>query len=406
MQKNWTTRYAKRTEAMAGSAIRELLKVSQKPGIISLAGGLPSPDAFPIEEITNSYVTVLAEQGTKAMQYNTTEGYQPLREWLAEFSSNEHGIKISADNIIITSGSQQLMDLLGRIMLDPFDKVMVEAPTFLGGLQAWKAYQAEFISVGMDNEGILIDEVEEGLKQNPKFIYTIPTFQNPTGITYSLERRKKFIELVSKSNAIVLEDNPYGYLRFNGEKETSLLTLDYQMNKHTDFNMGNIIYTSTFSKILAPGLRIAWAIAPKNVIEKLVIAKQGADLQSSTINQFLIYEMAKTGVLEKHIPNIIKIYTKRRDVMLEELEKNFPKNTSWTFPDGGLFLWVTLPEHVDTSPLLSIAVESENVAFVPGAPFFTNGKGKNALRLNYSNASEDMIREGIQRLAKVIKTVM
>ena len=406
MQTNWTDKYADRTKSMTSSTIRELLKVSQKPGIISLAGGLPSPDAFPIKEIKQSYDTVLSEQGAKAVQYGTTEGYAPLREWLADFSSKEHDVPISADNIIITHGSQQLMDLLGRVMLNPGDKVMVEAPTFMGGLQAWKAYQAEFISVSMDNDGISIEEAEAGFKQNPKFVYTIPTFQNPTGITYTLERRKTFVKLLSKYKGIALEDNPYGYLRYGGEKEIPLMKLDYELNGNNDLNEGNIIYTSTFSKILAPGLRIAWAIAPKSVIEKLVIAKQGADLQCSTINQHVIYEMAKTGVLENHIPTIINIYKKRRDVMLEELKNNFPAEAKWTVPDGGLFLWVTLPEHVDTAPLLPIAVETQQVAFVPGTPFFTNGEGKNTLRLNYSNASEDKIREGIKRLAIVIKNVL
>ncbi len=403
MQTNWTDKYADRTLHMKGSTIRQLLKVSQSPGIISFAGGLPSPEAFPIQEIKEAYNQVLDTQGAKSVQYGTTEGYAPLREWLANFTSAQIGVPICADNIIITHGSQQLMDLLGRVMINPGDKVMVEAPTFLGALQSWKAYQAEFISVTLNEEGINIEEVAAGLKENPKFVYTIPTFQNPTGITYSLERRQKFIELINQNNAVVLEDNPYGYLRYSGEKEVSLFKLDYDLNNNDHCDLGNVIYTSTFSKILAPGLRIAWAVAPKPVIEKLVIAKQGADLQCSTINQFVTYQLAKSGILEEHIPNIINIYKKRRDLMLAEIEKTFPEGTKWTSPEGGLFLWVTLPEGIDTTPLLPLAVEKEKVAFVPGAPFFTNGKGSNTLRLNYSNANEENIVEGIHRLAKIIK---
>lgn len=399
----WEHRFAQRTERMAGSAIRELLKLTEQPDVISFAGGLPAPEIFPTEEFLAATERVLhAENGALALQYSTTEGYRPLREMIAH-NSTRYGINVSADNVMITSGSQQALDLLGKIFINRGDRILVEAPTYLGALQAWNAYGAEYVPVPMDDDGMDTDELEKALRTGPKFIYALPNFQNPTGVTLSLERRYRLVEMANRYGVPIVEDDPYGQLRYEGEHLPSLAKLDAQLQDHCDLcYTGNVIYLSTFSKILAPGLRVAWVIAPQNVIRKLVLAKQGTDLQSATLNQMVIYEMARDGFLDQHVKTIREVYSARRDAMLTAMQEHFPHDVKWTKPQGGLFLWGTMPEGIRARHVLDAAVQ-EKVAFVPGASFFPNGKGENTMRLNFSNMPIVRIHDGIQRLGKVLQ---
>jgi 2-aminoadipate transaminase len=399
----WQHRFAQRTERMASSAIRELLKLTEQPDIISFAGGLPAPELFPIEEFLAAAERVLhAPDGALALQYSTTEGYRPLREMIAHRASR-YGIHVTADNVLITSGSQQALDLLGKILINSGDRILTEAPTYLGALQAWNAYGAEYVTVPMDEEGMDADELEHALRTGPKFIYALPNFQNPTGVTLSRARRQRLVELAERYGVPIVEDDPYGQLRYEGEHLPPLVTLDAVLKEQSDLSYtGNVIYLSTFSKILAPGLRVAWVIAPQNVIQKLVLAKQGADLQTSTFNQMVIYEMAQDGFLDRHIKTIREVYRARRDAMLSAMDEHFPRCVKWTKPAGGLFLWGILPEGENTRHVLQAAIQ-EKVAFVPGAPFYPNGKGENTMRLNFSNMSIVKIHDGIARLGAVLE---
>jgi 2-aminoadipate transaminase len=386
---------------MKSSAIRELLKLATDLDVISFAGGLPAPEAFPIKEFNDACNKVLKENGTKALQYGTTDGYLPLREVIAE-NSKKYGIEVTPDNILITSGSQQALDLLGKIFINPGDSVLVETPTYIGALQAWIAYGAEFVSVPFDEEGMVTSELEKRLRIGPKFIYVLPNFQNPTGVTLSFERRLHLIELSEKYGVPIVEDDPYGQLRYEGDNLPAIEVLDSQSRAEESCYSGNVIYTSTFSKTLAPGIRLAWVIAPTKVIDKLIKAKQGADLHTATFNQMVAYEVSKTGFLKEHVKFIRKMYKERRDVMLDTLSEHMPEEVHWTHPQGGLFLWITLPECIDTKELLSEALKLK-VAFIPGEHFFPNGGHKNTMRLNFSNAKPEMINEGIGRLSKAIK---
>jgi 2-aminoadipate transaminase len=402
MQTPWEHRYARRTDRMGSSAIRELLKLTEVPGLISFAGGLPAPEVFPVEKFKEACDVVLSEVGAQALQYSTTEGYLPLRELIAHHSCR-YGIKVDADNIQITSGSQQALDLLGKLLINPGDRILVEAPTYLGALQAWNAYEADYVTVPSDEFGMQTDALEGVLRTGPKFIYVLPNFQNPTGVTLSLDRRKRLIELADQYGVPIVEDDPYGQLRYEGEHLPPVVVLDDQYQKNGEANYhGNVIYLSTFSKTIAPGIRLAWIVAPKEVISKIVQGKQGADLHTSTLIQMVAYEVARGGFLDEHVRLIRNVYGERRDVMLKAMEDNFPKEVKWTRPHGGMFLWVILPEGLNAAELFNEAVKLK-VAYVPGAPFFPNGGGENTMRLNFSNANPEMIQEGIIRLAKVIK---
>jgi 2-aminoadipate transaminase len=401
MQTPWDHRYAQRTQRMKSSAIRELLKFTQEPDIISFGGGLPAPDVFPVEEVSEACVRVLRDNGATALQYGTTEGYLPLREMIARHTAR-FGINVSVDNIMITSGSQQALDLLGKIFINHGDRVLVESPTYLGALQAWNTYGAEYVAVPFDNDGMVTDELEKSLRYGPKFIYVLPNFQNPTGVTTSLERRKHLVELADRYGVPIIEDDPYGQLRFEGEHLPAVEVLDSQTRGNATCYSGNVIYLSTFSKILAPGFRLAWVIAPPEVIAKLVQAKQGADLHTATFNQMVAYEVGHGGFFDKHIRNVCRVYRERRDVMLDALVEHMPSGVRWTTPKGGLFLWAELPNQLKSAEVLKKAVERK-VAFVPGSPFFPNGGGENTLRLNFSNATPEKINEGIARLGIVIK---
>ena len=403
METPWSARFAQRTDQIGGSAIREILKITQMPDIISFAGGLPSPDVFPIDELVRASEIVLRENGAEALQYGITEGLPSLREMICSQSAR-YGINITPENVLITSGSQQALDLIGKIFINRGDNILVEAPTYLGAIQAWRAYGAEFVQVAMDDLGMIPESMEEGLRTGPKFIYLLPNFQNPSGRTLPLERREQIIKLAHDYGVPIIEDDPYGQLRYEGEHIPPVVVLDNNIreNKSKQYK-GNVIYLSTFSKTLAPGLRLAWVIAPSEAIVKLATAKQGADLHTSTFNQFMAYEVAQGGFMDEHIKKIREIYGKRRDLMLEMVEEFFPQEVHFTRPEGGLFLFVSLPESINAVEMLDRAVEKK-VAYVPGFPFYPNGGGLNTMRLNFSNASEEGIAEGMKRLGGVIKT--
>ena len=399
----WAEFYALRVEGMKSSMIRELLKVTQEPDVISFAGGLPAPEIFPIKECEEACCKVLREEGALALQYSTTEGYLPLRRFVVEKMSR-YGIKASEDNVLITQGSQQALDLIGKLFIDPGDVILLEAPSYVGAIQAFTSYQARYVTVPIDDDGMRVELVEEVLrKSRPKFIYVLPNFQNPGGTTLPLERRKRLVELAEHHGIPLIEDDPYGELRFEGEHIPSLVVLDAEGrdNAHGFFE-GNVIYMSTFSKTLAPGLRLGWVVAPAEVVSKLVQAKQGADLHTTTLTQMVAYEMVRTGFLEGHVRKIREVYRERRNVMLKALEEYFPPGATWTRPQGGLFLWVTLPEEIDAMELLKDAVEAK-VAYVPGVAFYADGRGQNSMRLNFSYSQPEMIEEGIRRLARVVQ---
>lgn len=403
----WRSRYAQRIGRMGRSVIRELLKYTQQPDIISFAGGLPAPELFPTHEAQEAACRILTTDGVQALQYGPTEGYVPLREYIVE-RMGRYGIRAKAENVLITNGSQQALDLIGKLLLNPGDRVLVEEPTYLGALQAWNAYQAEYISVPCDDDGLRTDLLEAALRSGPKFMYVLPNFQNPGGTTLPVERRLEIVRLSHKYGIPIIEDDPYGALRFEGEHLPPLVALDTDFQSDAGitgrgYMAGNVIYLGTFSKTLAPGLRLGWVVAPVEVIDQLVMAKQGVDLHTSTFNQMLAWEMVKDGFMDEHIRLIRRVYGERRDVMLAALERYFPAGCSWTHPEGGLFLWARVPEWIDTAELLKEAVKFR-VAYVPGFAFYAEpGRGRNTMRLNFSNAQPAQIEEGIRRLGDLLK---
>jgi 2-aminoadipate transaminase len=404
MSTAWTSRYALRTKGVKSSAIRELLKITQKPEVISFAGGLPAPDVFPLERFQEACHKVLEQNARQALQYGATEGYEPLREMIARHTAR-YGVKAQAENVLITSGSQQALDLIGKLLINPGDRVLVEAPTYLGALQAFNVYGADYVSVPSDDDGLRTDLLEAPLRSGPKFMYVLPNFQNPGGTTLSEGRRHELVLLADRFGIPIIEDDPYGQLRYEGEHLTPLVVLDREnLRRDNGYSIGNVIYLSTFSKTLAPGLRLGWIVAPPDVIAKLVQLKQGADLHTSTFVQIVAYEVAKDGFLDEHVKLIRKVYRERRDVMLATLKEYFPPEVTWTHPQGGLFLWVTLPEGMDSHKLFEAALK-ENVAFVPGDSFYANNghEGSRHMRLNFSYGQPEQIREGIRRLSVAVK---
>lgn len=401
MQTPWDHRFAQRMQRMGSSAIRDLLRLTEHAEIISFGGGMPAPDLFPLEEFRRACDVVLTDFGPPSMQYGTTEGYRPLRELIAA-DSKRLGIEVTLDNIQITSGSQQALDLLGKVLINPGDRILVESPTYLGALQAWSSYGAEYVAVPMDEYGMITDQLEKALRSSPKFIYVLPNFQNPTGTVLAMERRQKLVELADRYGVPIVEDDPYGQLRYEGDHLPTVACIDNQYRgRDGQCYDGNVIYLSTFSKTLSPGLRLAWVVAPPVMIRKLEMAKEGADLNTSTFIQYIAYEIARTGFIEKHVKEICSVYKNRRDVMLGAMDSYFPPGVEWTHPQGGLFLWGTLPEQMNAADVLKAAIE-QKVAFVPGTPFFPNGGGHNTMRLNFSYASEEKIMEGISRLGRVL----
>lgn len=408
MEVNWAGSYAQRMHGMKSSAVRELLKLTEQPDVISFAGGLPAPDAFPVVEIADAAQRILTEEGPTALQYGTTEGYTPLRQLIAE-QMRAAGVSVSAENVLITTGSQQALDLLGKVFIDPGNGVLVESPTYLAALQAWKAYGAEFVPIAADGDGIRADALARALEGRAvKFLYSQPNFQNPTGVTLPLERREAIVALAAQHGVPFVEDDPYGMLRFEGERLPRLIALaaEFATSAHrasVRSKTGAGIYLGTCSKVLAPGLRVGWVVAEVEVIARLTLAKQSADLHTASLNQMLVYELWHSGALERHMPTIVDMYRERRNAMLAALSEHFPEGVRWTEPQGGMFLWVTLPETLDAADLLTDAL-AEKVAFVPGEAFHADGSGRNTLRLNFSNATCERIHEGIARLGRTLES--
>lgn len=390
-------KFANRMDNIKSSEIRELLKLTQRPGIISFAGGLPAPELFPVEELIKIAKDVLEKHGAKALQYGPTEGYQPLREAIAKRMEKVH-VNVSSEDILVISGSQQGLDFAGKIFINPGDKIIVENPSYLGAINAFRAYEPEFIDIDMDDDGMIIEDLEKALIENDdvKFIYVIPDFQNPTGKTWSTERRIKLVELANKYDVAIIEDNPYGELRFEGEILPSI--------KHYDTE-DRVIFLGTFSKIFCPGMRLGWVAASEELLHKFILVKQGADLQSSTIAQIEVATFLNEYDIKGHIEKINSLYRVRRDTMINAMKEEFPEGVTFTYPNGGLFTWVVLPEYMNARELAIKALEQQ-VAFVPGGSFFANGGHENTFRCNYSAMDEENTLIGIKRLGNVIREAM
>jgi len=382
-------RFSARAEQLKSSVIREILKVTQRPEVISFAGGLPSPETFPVERMRAAFDSVLANNGKVALQYGPTDGFPPLREFIAS-SLSQHGAKISADQILMVSGSQQGLDLLGKVLLDEGSKAVVETPSYLGALQAFSVYRPELVPVEMDEEGLLPAEVAEKGK-DARLLYCLPNFQNPTGLTLSLQRRIELVETCARLRIPLLEDDPYGALCYRGEPLPKMLAMNPQ----------GVVYMGSFSKVLTPGIRLGYVVAPRPLIRKLEQAKQAADLHTSQLTQMVVYDVIKDGFLDQHIPTIRSFYSDQCDFMLDALSRSFPDGVSRTKPDGGMFIWVKLPKHLDSMALANEAI-AQNVAFVPGSPFYAGKPETNTLRLSFVTVSREHIYEGIGRLGKLI----
>jgi 2-aminoadipate transaminase len=380
---------------MTASEIRELLKITSRPEVISFAGGLPAPELFPLEAIRRAGERVLEETGARALQYSTTEGVGELREWIAERMNRTLGVRLDADNILITNGSQQALDLSGKVFLDEGDVVLCESPTYLAAISAFRAYGCAFVEIPTDAEGMDLDALEDALRGcgRAKLIYMIPNFQNPSGHSWSLERRRGLARLAGEYGLAVVEDNPYGELRFAGEFLPSVMAFD---------RSGCVLTTGTFSKTLCPGLRIAWIAGDKELIARYVLAKQGADLHSGTYAQHLILKYLELFDIDAHIAALREVYGRRCALMLEALDRELPAGTAYTRPEGGLFIWLELPRRINARTLLERCLE-KNLAFVPGGAFFPNGGRENTLRMNFSNMPEERIVEGVRRLGRTLR---
>jgi 2-aminoadipate transaminase len=388
---------ASRTERMRSSVIRELLKFTMQPDVISFAGGLPAPELFPVRDFQDACEWVLSHDAELALQYGPTEGFPPLKDWIIEAMSR-YELPAGRKNVLFTNGSQQALDLIGRVFIDEGDKIITGRPTYLGAIQAWNVYGPEYVTVLEDDEGMCMDELQEALEANPgvKFIYVLPNFHNPAGTTLSLERRYRLVELAAQNRCFIIEDDPYGELRFEGKDIIPICALHKE----------NTIYLSTFSKTLAPSLRLGWIVAPEAVVARLIQAKQGADLHTSDLLQYLAYDICQRGLIRAHVRKIRSVYRERRDTMLRAMEEHFPPGVTWTRPQGGLFLWVRMPDYLDSEKLLEIAVE-EKVAFVPGCAFYPGGDdGRCCMRLNFSYCAPELIEEGIRRFGRAIRRMM
>ena len=389
--------FASRTRVMTSSAMRDLMAVTARPEVISLAGGLPDTSSFPPATFAAVTARIAEESCAKALQYGPTEGLEETKTCISEVMAAE-GMRADGDDIIVTTGGQQVIDLVTKTLIDPGDVIVAEGPTYPGAVPVFHAYQADVVQIDMDSDGMRVDLLEETLDRleregrRPKFIYTVPTFQNPAGVTLSLPRRKRLVEVAAERELLVLEDNPYGLLRYEGEALPPLYSLDGGVY---------VMYLGTFSKILSPGIRLGWVVAPPPVLEKINLGKQEADLCTSTLSQLMLQAYFEEVDWRDYVTSLTEIYRSRRDVMLAALSEHFPRQAEWTHPRGGLFIWATLPDFIDTTDLLARALR-DNVAFVPGSAAFLDGRGHNAMRLNFSGSDEEAIREGVRRIGEVI----
>ncbi len=390
--------FASRTRTMRSSAMRDLMAVIGRPEVISLAGGLPDTSSFPPETLAAVTSRMAAEDSARALQYGPTEGLPETKRCIAEVMAAE-GMRADPEDVIVTAGGQQVIDLVTKTLIDPGDVVIAEAPTYPGAVPVFSSYQADVVQIEMDADGMRVDLLEETLDRlardgrTPKFIYTVPTFQNPAGVTMSPPRRRRLVELAHERELLVLEDNPYGLLRYEGTPDATLRALDGGVF---------VMYLGTFSKILSPGLRLGWVVAPPPVLDKINLGKQAADLCTSTMSQLLVHSYFEQADWRDYVDSLTEIYRTRRDTMLDALAEWFPREAEWTRPAGGLFIWVTLPDFIDTTDLLARALR-ENVAFVPGSAAYLDGRGHSSMRLNFSGSDEDAIREGIRRIGKVVE---
>ncbi|MBZ4421541.1 PLP-dependent aminotransferase family protein [Myxococcus sp. RHSTA-1-4] len=389
-------RLAQRMARTKTSAVREILKVAERPDILSFAGGLPAPELFPLEAIAEAHAEVFATEGRAALQYSTTEGFAPLREWICGHLQ-QRGRVADADQVLITSGSQQGIDLVAKVLLDPGDLVVVENPSYLAALQTFGAYEAKFLTVGSDDQGMRTDDLERLLATHrPKLLYVVANFQNPKGTTLSLERRRELVRLAQKHRFLILEDDPYGELRFTGSHLPSMAAFDDE---------GVVVSLGTFSKTLAPGLRLAWVVGPRDFVRSLTIAKQSTDLHTATLAQRAVAKLLTRFDYGAHLDALRPVYGQRANAMLDALKVHMPAGTRWTTPEGGMFLWVELPAGLSGDALLPRAIE-QKVAFVPGSPFFADNPRAEFIRLNYSNRPPELITEGMRRLGAVIAAAM
>jgi 2-aminoadipate transaminase len=389
--------FAERTKVMRSSAMRDLMAITARPEVISLAGGLPDTSTFPPQSFAAQMTRIAQESSAQALQYGPTEGFEETKDCILQVMGAE-GMLPEPEDVIVTTGGQQAIDLIAKTLVDPGDPVICEAPTYPGAVPVFCSYQADVIQIECDADGMRIDELEEVLAElgrsgrRPKFIYSVPSFQNPAGVTLSFERRRRLVELAREHEVLVVEDNPYGLLRYGGEPLPPLYQLD-----GGDY----VVYIGTFSKILSPGIRLGWAVAPPPVMEKVVLGKQASDLCTSTLTQYFVREYFAEGRWRDYISSLVEIYRRRRDVMLESLAKHFPPQAFWTRPEGGLFVWATLPDYIDTGDLLAKALR-DDVAFVPGHAAYVDGRGRSSMRLNFSGVTDGEIREGVRRIGKVV----
>ena len=390
--------FARRTQGMKSSAMRDMMAITARPEVISLAGGLPDTSTFPSEDVAALMARVAADASARALQYGPTEGMDELKACIVEVMAAE-GMDIGADELLVTTGGQQVIDLVCKTLIDPGDVVVAEGPTYPGAVPTFSAYEADVVQIAMDADGMQVDLLEETLDRleregrTPKFIYTVPTFHNPAGVTMSLERRRRLVQLAAERELLVLEDNPYGLLRYEGEPLPPLYALD---------GGEYVIYLGTFSKILSPGLRLGWTAAPRPVLEKFNLGKQGADLCSSTFAQFFVVEYFAQRNWQDLLGALRGLYRRRRDTLFDALAEHLPPETDWTRPAGGMFVWATLPSYLDTSDLLARALR-EHVAFVPGRAAYLDGRGGSSMRLNFAGVGEDDLHEGVRRIGKVVR---
>jgi 2-aminoadipate transaminase len=390
--------FASRTQVMKSSAMRDLMAVTEQPDVISLAGGLPDTSTFPAEDFSALMARVGAESSAAALQYGPTEGLGAIKSCIAEVMAAE-GMEVEPEDVLVTTGGQQVIDLVCRALIDPGDVILAEGPTYPGAVPVFCSYQADVVQVEMDDDGMRIDRLQEALDQldregrTPKFIYTVPSFQNPAGVTMALDRRRALVKLARERELLVLEDNPYGLLRYEGDQLPTLFALD---------GGEYVIYLGTFSKILSPGLRLGWTAAPHPVLEKLNLGKQAADLCSPPLSQYFVVAYFANRDWRAYLRGLVELYRRRRDTMLDALAEHLPPEADWTRPRGGLFVWARLPDYIDTTDLLARALR-ENVAFVPGRAAFLDGRGGSEMRLNFSGVHEDDIREGVRRIGKVVR---